>query len=461
MGITSGLTLVLAAILGPRAFGVMALALAFTGFAEMLQKQGLAPAIISRETLPDRVADTAFWLVCGASLVLTGLGLGLAPLWAAANDLPELTPVIRVLSLGIPVSALIVVQESILKRTMQFRKLAVRTWLSAGVGGVVGVAGAILGWGVWALVAQLMTTNLVSVLVLWAVSPWRPKFRVDGEAARSLWSYSMRSVGASVGLFLGGRADLLIAGPLFGAVVVGLYRMANRLTALVVDVSARSMQAVSLPALAALQTDPPQFRARFLSMLRATTVLCLPVLGIVAGVAPAVEGILGDEWVGTTDAVRWLVPGQAAVTMCLLFGPALQAVGRPGLTSWLTWGWVATTVALLPAAAVTIGADRPLLALCLAVTASAILTWISHAVVASRVLDVPLAAMLGAWAPGLAGGGVGAAGSWLVMLALAGASPWLSLFAAGAAGLILAAGVVLASAPDYRGALFRRLRSGG
>lgn len=252
MGITSGLTLLLAIYLGPRAFGVMALALAFTGFAEMLQKQGLAPAIIARKDLDNRVADTAFWLVCAASIAVTVLAFVLAPLWSMLNDLPELTDVVRVLALGVPLTATAVVQEAILRRQMRFRSLAVRTWVSAGLGGAAGVAGAFLGWGVWALVAQQLVTNVMAVIVLWTVSSWRPHFSFDPAAARSLWSYSLRSVGGSIALFFGGRVDLLIAGPLFGAVVVGLYRLANRLTALVVDVSARSMQAVSLPALAAL-----------------------------------------------------------------------------------------------------------------------------------------------------------------------------------------------------------------
>lgn len=450
LGITSGLTLLLAVYLGPRAFGVMALALAFTGFAEMLQKQGLAPAIISRRDLTNEVADTAFWLVCAASVTVTVLAYLLAPFYAGLNDLPELTQVVRVLALGVPITALVVVQEAILRRQMRFRALALRTWISAGAGGIAGVTGAVLGWGVWALVAQQMVMNVVAVVVLWAVSTWRPRFDFEPRAARMLWSYSLRSVGGSIGLFIGGRIDLLLAGPLFGALVVGLYRLANRLTALVVDVSARSMQAVSLPALAALQHDRAALGERLVRMQRTVTLVCVPALGVVAGAAQAIESVLGPDWAGTGQAIVLMVPGQAAVTMTLLFGPALQAIGRPGLMSLLTWGWVATNAVALPLSAVTIGRENPLAAMCIATTTSALITLGTHAVVVSRTVGFSLADTARAWLPGIAGGLLGGLVAWGVCSLLLGASAWLALGGSGLVGVLTAGAVVLATAPELR-----------
>src|SRR5699024_4352705 len=158
------------------------------------------------------------------------------------------------------------------------------------------------GLGAWVLGLQQVVTSVVVVIVLWTVSSWRPRFRVDGTAARELWSYSTRAASSSIGLFIGGRVDILLTGVLFGPIIVGLYRLAQRLTATVVDVTARGMQAVALPGLSGLQDDSVEFAPRLLRMQRITSVLALPLLGLVAGAALPLERILGSDWNGTATA---------------------------------------------------------------------------------------------------------------------------------------------------------------
>src|SRR5699024_4592772 len=125
-----------------------------------------------------------------------------------------------------------------------------------------------------------LVMNATVVVVLWTVTSWRPRFRIRLTAARELWSYSLRSAASSVGLFLGGRLDILLAGAFFGPAVVGLYRMAQRLTMMVVDLTARAMQGVSLPGLAAVQSDSQAFASRLLKMQRLTATMALPSLGL-------------------------------------------------------------------------------------------------------------------------------------------------------------------------------------
>ncbi|TDD98956.1 oligosaccharide flippase family protein [Jiangella asiatica] len=450
MAITTGLSLTLAAMLGPRAFGVIAMALVFTNFIEMIQQQGLMPAIISRKTLPSLHADTAFWLVLGAGTIGTVLGVAAAPWWAGVNDLPELTPVIQVLALSIPLSSSVVVQEAMLRRELEFRKLALRSWSSVFAGGAAGIVAAVLGWGVWALVTQQLVTTLTTVLVLWRVSPWRPRPRFSSTAARNLWSYSVRSSVSSLGLFLGGRLDVILAGALFGPVLVGLYRMGQRLATMVVDVTARSMQAVSLPGLASLQDDQPAFNARLLRMQRLTVALALPVLGIVAGLAPVVEDLLGPEWAGTTDAIRILAVSQGLSALTLLLGPALQARGRPGTLAVILWVWSGlTAAALLGAAALDIaGVDR-LVVLCWAIVAASAVGGVTLLVTAARTFGIRIVKILSSVLPavlaGLAAAGVAAA----ITSSLA-TSPLVAMVLGGLLATMVSVAVVTALDPVVR-----------
>src|SRR5699024_11251457 len=117
----------------------------------------------------------------------------------------------------------------------------------------------------------------------------------DRPASRELWSFSTRAASSSLGLFLGGRVDVLLAGLFFGPVIVGLYRLAQRLTAMAVDVTARGMQAVALPGLAGVQDDSEAFAARLLQMQRLTSLMALPLLGLVAGAARSEERRVGKE----------------------------------------------------------------------------------------------------------------------------------------------------------------------
>lgn len=449
MAISLSLAFVLAAILGPRAFGVIGMALVFINFVEMLQQQGLMPAIVSRKLLTERHADTAFWLVFAVGLACTIGAIVIAPWWANLNDLPELAGVIRVLALTVPLTSTIVIHEALLRRELAFKKLTVRTWTSLVAGGIAGVLGAVFGLGVWALVLQQVVTSVVAVIVLWTVSAWRPRFRVDRLAARELWSYSTRAASSSLGLFIGGRVDVLLTGLFFGPVIVGLYRLAQRLTSTAVDVTARGMQAVALPGLSGVQDDSAAFATRLLRMQRVTSVMALPLLGLLAGVASPLERILGTQWDGTATAIRLLAVMQAFTAISLLLGPALQAWNRPGALSIVIWISSGLKILALVAAAWLEDSSGGLVALCVAMIAATAMSSILIVIVATRILRIRVADMLRPWIPGA----VGALVAGVIALGLVwvlGLSPLLELAIGGSAGAIAAGLVLLALSPELR-----------
>lgn len=457
---TTVLTFVLAGLLGPSSFGVLAMALVFVGLIEMMLQQGLLPAIVQRKELRPEHADTAFWCVLGAGSLLTAACLLLAPLWAAVNNLPQLTAVIWALSPLIPIQALVVVQEALLRRELRFRALALRGTAATLCGGIAGVAAALQGWGVWSLVLQQLVTASAGVFVLWAASGWRPSRRFDRTAAGELYAYSLRSSGATIGLFLGNRADVLVAGAFFGPLVVGIYRLAHRLTSLALEVGSRAMQGVALPALSELQGDSETFCRRWAQMQRATTVITLPLLALLGCAAPELVALLGPEWSGAVAAIQILAVVQAFTALSLLSGPVLQAIGKPGVLALLVWARaVVLVVALGVAGAVLPGADaqQQLLAMLLVALGVVVVSGISSVVVASRAVGMPLVRLVTASLPG------GAAAAGVVALLLL-TTPWLSVFAPWAAlvikstsALLVVIAVVLTTQPELRRRLHPQL----
>ena len=140
---------VIAGVLGPEAFGTVALAIVFLLFVQLLLEQGLTTAIIQRKDLTDRHLDTAFWLVLATATALLVGTLALAGWWAELNGAPDLADVLRVMSPIVVVEALAVVQRALLQRSLDFKQLALRANTATVFGGVVGVAAALAGAGVW------------------------------------------------------------------------------------------------------------------------------------------------------------------------------------------------------------------------------------------------------------------------------------------------------------------------
>lgn len=343
--ITLVITFVLAAVLGPEAFGTVAMAAVYVAFAQLMVRQGMVPAIVQRKRITTAHLDTAFWMTMAMTTVMMALSVLLAPWWASVNDLPELTTVIWWLSLTIPLKGLTVVQEGLMRRRMRFKSLAARTNGAALIGGAVGVIAAFAGAGIWALVAQQIVGALVEVLTLWWVSEWHAGRFFRREAARDLLSFTSGSMLASLGTFVNNRGDALIIGLFFGPIAVGLYRLAARIVNVVVDVSARALQQATLPELARLQDDRERFRERTTEVLRTTALLSLPAFAVLAGAAPALLGLLGEEWEPAAVPLQLLCVGGVVRSFGLVVGAVLQATGRPHLFAVVTWGAAALSTA--------------------------------------------------------------------------------------------------------------------
>ena len=179
-------------------------------------------------------------------IVLAAVGFALSGWWAGVNDTPELEDVLRVLSLSIVVSGLGIVQEAYLQRNLQFRKLAIRTNVAALAGGVAGLVLALTGAGVWSLVAQHMTSRCMSLVLLWAVSDWRPRFRFSRSHARDIVGFTTGVFVANIGGFVNRRSDILLMGLFFGPTVVGIYRLADRFVDALIELTMRPVGLVSL-----------------------------------------------------------------------------------------------------------------------------------------------------------------------------------------------------------------------
>lgn len=351
-GLNAILTLVLAGILGPKAFGVLSMAMAYIVFAMLFLESGLVAAVVQRKDLDDGYLDTAFWMMVMLGVLLTGTSLALAGWWAGVNRLPELEGVIGALAITLPIQALSLIQQAVLQRDMNFRALAIRTNVSVVAGGAVGIGMAVQGYGVWALVGQQITLASVGLVLLWSLSKWRPGLRVSRRSARELLGFSSGVLLAKIGAFANVRGDTILMGLFFGPVTVGLYRLADRVTQTVTSVTTRSVQSVSLPEFSRWQDHPEELRRSLVSCLRTAAIATIPALALLASLATVLTPVIGQEWLPAGTALEILCVGGMVRLFGLLVGPLMQALGRTHTWAGLTWAQAVPGVGFLVLAAI-------------------------------------------------------------------------------------------------------------
>lgn len=334
---TTIFTVLLAAILGPEAFGIVAMALVYLAVMDLVLEQGFLTTIVQRERLEREHLDSAFWLNAGSCLVLAAVSFGLAGWWADVNDAPQLADVIRAMSVLVVFSGFTIVQQAHLQRKLEFRKLAIRANVAALTGGFVGLVLALAGAGVWALVAQQLVAGVTALVLLWAVSDWRPRLRFSRSHARDLVGFTSGVFLANVGGFVNRRSDTLLMGLFFAPAVVGIYRLADRFVDSILELTMRPVGMVSLPHFSLLQRNDAALRAAVAQFIRIAMLTTLPALLVFAACSDAVLAVIGTEWEVGADALKLLCVVGIVKGLVHFTGPLLFAVARPFFRATMLW----------------------------------------------------------------------------------------------------------------------------
>lgn len=288
---------ILSRLLDPEAFGLVALAWVFIGLVDVVAEQGLVDALVQRRHVTKVDLDTAFWMTVGLGVVLMVLMAALAVPIATALDDESLAPVLVALALVIPIGSLSHVQRAILRRDLAFRSLALRTLVGVAVGSVVGVGAALLGFGVWSLVAQRVVSQLTGTVVLWRVTPWRPGLSVDRAEARRLFGFGKHVVGFRLLNFYNSNVDNFLVGAVLGPVALGFYTVGYRILRMVIQLTSNLIDSVAYPLYARLQDEPDRFRRAYYKSSGFAALVAFPAFTLLLVLAPEIVSVLfGPKW---------------------------------------------------------------------------------------------------------------------------------------------------------------------
>lgn len=434
--------LVLARLLVPSEFGLVAFALALLSYLGTVADLGFGAALVQRaDPRKPGVAAAAFWLGLAAAVVLVLACWFAAPLLPRLGIEGEIVWVFRILSLQLLIASLGNVHHYLLAHSLEFKRLFGPELASGVVKGGVSVVLAVAGFGVWSLVAGQLAGAAARTLALWIVSDWRPAFALARRAVPELARFGSAIVAVGILGEAVRNVDYLVVGARLGADQLGFYFLAFRLPELVILALFEIAYRVLFPFYSRLKDldagsgreAPAELVSGYLRTVRLAALVSFPVAAAAAALSvPIVLTVYGDLWRPAALPLALIALWSALYAATGMPGTVFKALGRAGLMTWTTLLWLALLVpALWLAAGVSIGAVAG------AQLAVQVIYFLFLSAVAGRVLGIAAWATPAQLLPGLAVAAPVAAVVYPIGLALPPA-------AALAVGLPVAAAVTLA-----------------
>ncbi len=288
---------VLARLLGPDDFGVLAIMIVFVNVGNVFVQSGLNTALVQSVEATDRDFSTVFWMSLSIALLVYGGIFWAAPAVAAFYAMPTLVWSLRALCLILLINAYNATQVAHIQRSLEFRKIFNATLTSVVVSGVVGVGVALSGGGVWALVSQQLSYQITNCLMLAAQVRWRPRPVFDPARARELFSFGWKLLVS--GLLETGYQSLsdLIVGKQFTQGELGIFSQGKKYPQAVGSILDGAVQPVMLSVISHVQQDAQSVKALTRRAIRVSTFGIVPAMLCFALVArPLVTLLLGEQW---------------------------------------------------------------------------------------------------------------------------------------------------------------------
>jgi PST family polysaccharide transporter len=343
---------VLARLLPPQAYGLIAMAMTVTNLAFMFRDLGTMVAVVQRPQLSERLASTLYWVNFGLALFI-GLSLfALARPIASGYGEPRLAPIICALAITIPISSVASVQQALMERHSQFRVLARIEAVSAAAGVALAVLIALRGGKEWSLVCQMLLSTTLAALQSWFASPWRPRRLFDRAELRSVFGFSGHYSLYQFITYLLRNGDSVIVGKMLGSSVLGVYSMASKVMLFPLQNITTVVNRALLPAMSRRQQSRQELRRLFLRAIGAVSMITAPLMaGLYALREPFVAAAFGPHWMGAAQLLAWLAAVGFLQSISAPHNAVLLALGKTRLMLLLSLYAAAVHLSCLTAGA--------------------------------------------------------------------------------------------------------------
>jgi O-antigen/teichoic acid export membrane protein len=322
-------TMVLARLLTPQDYGLIAMVTAITGFLALFRDFGLSTATIQRPHITHPQVTNIFWINVGISSALILILAAGAPIIAWFYREPRLTPIALTLGGTFIFSGLAAQHSALLSRQMRFERLALVEVGSAAIGAITGLLLAILGNGYWALVWMSTASSASAAVLVWIVCSWRPGLPDRGADVTPMLSFGSQLMAFDIMAYFSRNLDNVLLGKFWGADVLGLYSRAYNIMMLPIAQIRTPLGRVALPALSRLNTDPRQYRLYYMRLVSVIALVSMPLTVFLFVCADQVIYLLlGTQWLGAVPLFRILCVNAYLQPVAFTTGMVLISLGQ-------------------------------------------------------------------------------------------------------------------------------------
>jgi len=296
-GITFVIGIILARLLMPSEFGLIGMITIFIAISESFINSGFSQALIRKKNCTDRDFSTVFYFNLAAGFIFYWVLYFSAPAISRFFNEPQLTTLIKVMSIVLIIDSLTIIQRTILAKRIDF-KLQTKVSISSSVfSGIVGIVMAYAGFGVWSLVVRQISDRLVNSLLLWLWNRWRPIAVFSKKSFDELFTFGNKLLISGLIDTLYRNIYLIIIGKYFSAQELGFYTRANQFKALPAENINNIVSRVSFPVLAQMQDDPGALKRNYKKLIKSIMFITfMLMLGMAAVADPMVIILIGEPW---------------------------------------------------------------------------------------------------------------------------------------------------------------------
>lgn len=327
--ITTVVSLILARILAPEAFGTVTIVLVITDILQVFVESGFGTALIQKKDADDLDFSSVFFFNVAVCLFLYAALFISAPWIASVYRKPELVPIIRTVGTILIVAGVRNVQQAYVSRNMLFRRFFFSTLGGTLCGAAAGIGMAFAGFGVWAYVVQYLVNNVVGTVILWLTVRWRPKKQFSIIRLKGMFTYGWKLLVSSVLNTFSDKLRQLVIGYQYDSSSLSFYNYGVVFPNLIVENVNTSIDSVLLPALSAEQDSAEAVKSMTKRAVKVSSYIMWPLmLGLMAVAAPMVQLILGDDWMPCVPYIRIFCLYYALFPIHTANLNAIKAVGR-------------------------------------------------------------------------------------------------------------------------------------
>ncbi len=331
-GVTFIVSVILARILSPEHYGLIGIIAIFTAVCQTLINAGFTTALIRKKNTTDDDYNTVFIVNLVMSLMLYTVIFLCAPFIADFFHNEELIPLTRVSSLSMIIGALAMVQQTRLTKRIDFKSQTKITITASVCSGIVGIVMALLGFGVWALVAQLLSSQMIRTALLWVVNKWIPTLRFSSKSFHELFGFGWKMMVSSILDTVWKELYQVVVGRFYSPATLGQYTRAKSFSQLLSQNLTSVIQRVTYPVLSNIQDDKERMISAYRRIIKVTMFIAAISMFFLGAISePLLYCLIGPKWLEASIYLPLICISMSSYPLHALNLNMLQVQGRSDL----------------------------------------------------------------------------------------------------------------------------------